>query len=670
MADAAPCKVFLARYTGVEQALMCGIAGLWNLERKPERETLEAMIATLHHRGPDGVGYHLDGPVGLAHSRLAIIDLDGGAQPLCNEDGTVWVSFNGEIFNYPELRARLMQQGHRFSSRSDTEVLVHLYEEHGKAFLQELNGQFAIALWDSRAGQLLLARDTVGIRPLYYARQGRQLAFASEVKALFAVPGQMRDWDIDGLASTFSWWAALPPHTVFRGVENLPPGHLMIVDAEGDRIERWWEWPGPDSECDFSDFDSVDEDQLADELHALIIDAVRLQTRADVPVAAYLSGGLDSAIISAALMSQSATPLRSFSLTFDDAEFDESEHQNTLVSHLGTRHSSVSCSRADIAGSFARTVWHAETPLVRAAPAPMLHLAGSVRDAGYKVVLTGEGADEVFAGYDIFKEAKIRRFIAAQPDSHSRVRILERLYPYLKASPMATRAMSQRFFTQGADQIDRPWFAHTTRFSTTRRTFGFFSLERQEELRRWEPYTPLSRLLPDNIDTWPALARDQAVEASTLMSGYLLSSQGDRMAMAASIETRYPFLDPRVIAFGARLPVRLKMRGLIEKLMLRKAFARELPATITNRTKQPYRTQDSAAFFDSGKPVDWVAEILDPSSIAQAGLFDATAVSRLVAKCNAGRAIGFGDNMAFMGVLSTMLVHRQFMESGVQAVSE
>ena len=649
---------------------MCGIAGLWNRDGKPAPATLKAMIATLHHRGPDGVGFHLDGPVGLAHSRLSIIDLAGGAQPMSNEDGTVWVSCNGEIFNYPELRAELIHRGHRFSSQSDTEVLVHLYEEYGKKFLEQLNGQFAISLWDARAQQLLLARDPVGIRPLYYAWQGRQLAFASEVKALFAVPGQVRDWNNAGLASTFSWWCALPPDTVFKGVQNLPPGHLMVVGDNGHRVEPWWTWPSPDTDRSWSDANACNEDQLAEELHALIVDAVRLQTRADVPVGTYLSGGLDSAIITAAVRSRSAAPLRSFSLTFDDAEFDESAHQQTLASHLGTSHSSVRCAHADIAGGFERAVWHAETPLVRAAPAPMMHLADSVRNAGFKVVLTGEGADEVFAGYDIFKEAKVRRFIAAQPTSHRRRRILERLYPYLASSPVALRGMSQRFFTQGAEQVDKPWFAHMTRLATTRRALSFFTLDRQQELLSWDPYSSLRESLPDGIDDWPALARDQAVEATTLMSGYLLSSQGDRMAMAASIETRYPFLDPRVIAFGARLPSRLKMRGLIEKLLLKKAFSRELPASITHRTKQPYRTPDSAAFFESGRPLEWVADLLDAPSIAKAGLFDPAAVSRLVAKCGAGRAIGFGDNMAFMGVLSTMLVQQQFIESAPRAKSD
>lgn len=643
---------------------MCGIAGLWNPNAQDVRGTLQAMIAQLHHRGPDGTGFHFEGEIALAHARLAIIDLAGGAQPMCNEDGKVWVTFNGEIFNYLELREDLVKRGHRFTTHSDTEVLVHLYEEHGDDFVRHLNGQFAIGLWDARNRRLVLARDHVGIRPLYYAWQGRQLAFASEVKSLFVVPGQTRRLSPDGLASVFNWWAALPPQSVFEGVEILPPGHLMVVDANGHRVVRWWSWPAPGP-----DDRDIDEDALAEELHALVVDAVRLQLRADVPVGAYLSGGLDSSIITTVIRRHTDTPLRSFSLTFDDAEFDESVYQRELVAHLGTEHSSIGCSRADIAASFARTVWHSETPLVRAAPAPMMRLASSVRAAGYKVVLTGEGADEVFAGYDLFKEAKIRRFIAAQPGSPRRSRILERLYPYLATSPVAARALSQRFFAEGLDQIDKPWFAHMTRQVTTRRTLAFFRPEWQQKLNAWDPYAALVANLPAGVDAWPPLARDQAVEATSLMSNYLLSSQGDRMAMAASIEARFPFLDPRVVEFGARLPPRLKIRGLIEKLLLKKAFAKELPPTITHRPKQPYRVPDSASFFEDGKPLPWVAELLEASSIDAAGLLDATAVGKLSAKCAAGRAIGFGDNMAFIGVLSTMLLHRQFIQPATGPVA-
>lgn len=636
---------------------MCGIAGLFSPSQPPRREELLAMIGTLGHRGPDGHGTWHDGPVGLAHARLAIIDPEGGAQPMATPDGAVQLVFNGEIFNYIELRAELQRAGHRFLTESDTEVLLHAYLAWGDDFLPRLNGQFALGLWDGRRQRLLLARDGVGIRPLFWTRVGQRLAFASEAKALFALPEVPRRLDPAGLAATFGWWAPLAPGSAFEGIQCLPPGHRLVVDAQGQQLQRWWDWDFPVTDP----FAPVDEDALADELHALLVDAVRLQLRADVPVGAYLSGGLDSSIITTIIRRHTQTPLRSFSLTFDDAEFDESEHQQTMVRHLDTQHSAIGCGRPHIAADFARTVWHSETPLVRTAPTPMLRLADSVRAAGYKVVLTGEGADEVFGGYDLFKEARIRRFVAQVPGSARRSRIVERLYPYLARSPGGSNALAQRFFTGGPLDAADPTFAHQTRLATTRRAWAFFTPDLQQALARHDPAAQLQAGLPSAFGGWLPMARDQYVEAHTLMSGYLLAAQGDRMAMAASIEGRYPFLDPRVIAFAGALPPRLKMRGLHEKLLLRQAFARELPPQIGQRTKQPYRSPDSASFFEHGAPLPWVAELLSPACLQDAGLFDAPAVSRLMAKCAAGRASGFADNMAFVGVLSTMLLHQQFV---------
>lgn len=637
---------------------MCGISGLFSFgsARQPGKAELDRMISALHHRGPDGSSTFVDGPVGLAHARLSIIDLAGGWQPIANEDETVWVVFNGEIFNYVELRQRLEREGHRFRTQSDTEVIVHLYEELGDDFVDELNGQFAIALWDKRRQRLVLARDRAGIRPLFYTQAGGRLAFASEVKSLFTLPEVARRLDLEGLASTFTYWSVLPPKTVFEGVYSVPPGHRMTVDAAGVRLTRYWDWEFPEVIPS-----ARREEDCADELRALLIDAVRLQLRADVPVGAYLSGGLDSSIITAIIKNHTETPLRSFSLAFEDAEFDESGYQNELARFLGTAHSSRLCRRADIGQAFPRAVWHAEAPIVRTALTPMMLLAGSVRNAGYKVVLTGEGADEVFGGYDLFKEAKVRRFMARAPQSKWRGRILERLYPYLQNSPAAGRAFTQRFFSEGLDDAGQPWFAHGPRMNTTRRTLQFFRPELQEAVHGWDAKAALRSILPDGIDRWLPQGRDQYVEAQTLMSGYLLSSQGDRMAMAASIEARFPFLDHRVIEFANRLPPQYKLRGLTEKYILKKAMQRELPASISQRTKQPYRSPDSSSFFRDGRPLDYVAELLAPERIEAAGVFDAAAVGKLFAKCRLGRALGFGDNMAFVGVLSTMLVHEQFI---------
>ena len=591
--------------------------------------------------------------------RLSIIDVHAGKQPIHNEDRTVWVVFNGEIFNYLELRQVLEGQGHRFYTHSDTEVIVHLYEEHGEGFVEHLNGQFAIALWDTRRQCMVLARDRTGIRPLFYTEVAGRLVFASEVKALFALPDVRRGIDFQALAEICTFWSPLAPRTSFEGVSSLPPGHLMVVADGARRLHCYWDWAFPES--GFARRQPRAEADYAEELRSLLIDAVRLQLRADVPVGAYLSGGLDSSIVTSIIRNFTDTPLRTFSLTFEDAEFDESAFQKEMVDFLGTSHTSLRCTRADIAAAFPRTIFHTETPIVRTAPAPLMLLAGHVRSSGYKVVLTGEGADEVFGGYDIFKEAKIRRFWARSPSSTMRPRILERLYPYLKHSPASGRAFSQAFFKEGMEHVDQPYFAHLTRWRTTRRIGQFFSPQLRESIREWDPHAAILRTLPPGIDRWIPMGRDQYVEAHTLMTGYLLSSQGDRVAMANSIEGRFPFLDHRLIEYANRLPPQLKLRGLTEKYLLKKSMTGLLPESVRTRPKQPYRAPDSQSFFDAGQPVDYVAELFNAPAIAAAGFFDPDPVGKLYEKCRAGRAIGFADNMAFVTILSTMLLHEQFV---------
>jgi asparagine synthase (glutamine-hydrolysing) len=649
---------------------MCGIAGIFSLDPRqaPRADELVAMRSRLHHRGPDGVGLHVDGPVGLAHTRLAIIDVEGGAQPLANEDATVWVCFNGEIFNHVELRAELVARGHRFATRSDTEVLVHLYEDLGERFVERLNGQFAIALWDSKQQRLVLARDRLGIRPLFYAHDHRhsdaqpRIAFASEVKALFALPGVPRRLDPRGLASIFTYWSTIGDATVFEGVHAVPPGHVLTLDAQGSTCKPYWTWPFDDT----ADDRPLDEARAVDELRALMADAVRLQLRADVPVGAYLSGGLDSSIVTTLVAQQGDTRLRSFSLAFDDAAFDESEHQRTLAKHLRADHDTVRVGAGDIAASFERLVWHAESPMVRTAAVPMMLLADRVRASGFKVVLTGEGADEAFAGYDLFKEARVRRRALRSPGTRA---VLARLYPYLPHAPGALGALAAGFFDPALGAPNDPWFAHATRMSTSRRALQWLTPAWREAADAWDAKSALRAALPPDFAQRSDLARDQCVEAQTLLPGYLLSTQGDRAAMAASVEARFPFLDHRIVELAARLPTRMKLRGLHEKRVLKLAWRNELPPSIVARTKQPYRAPDSACFFDAGKPLEWVDELLSASSLKDAGIFESNAVGKLVAKCAAGKAIGFGDNIAFVGIVSTMLVHRRFVRGDGSKVS-
>lgn len=638
---------------------MCGIAGIFNLtaDRPPSEAELGSMIGQLQHRGPDGYGFFSDTQVGLAHARLSIIDLAGGKQPIHNEDRTVWVSFNGEIFNYIELRATLEQQGHRFYTHSDTEVIVHLYEQHGEDFVQHLNGQFAIALWDQPRRRLVLARDRAGIRPLFYAQMRNRLLFASEAKALFVHAELPRRLNLNALAQVFTYWSPLAPATVFEGVSSLPPGHVLVAENGRLRTRCYWDWSFPEPPLP----PERPAAEYAEELRALLIDAVRLQLRSDVPVGAYLSGGLDSSIITSLIKNFTDVPLRTFSVTFEDAEFDESAFQQELVNYLGTLHTALRCTTADIADAFPKVIWHTETPIVRTAPTPLMLLSAKVRAEGYKVVLTGEGADEVFGGYDLFKEAKIRRFWARQPHSKMRPRILERLYPYLKHSPASGRAFTENFFKQGMEHKDRAFFAHIPRWATTQRISQFFSPEMKHAVSGRDPYAEIMQTLPADIERWIPLGRDQYVEAHTLMAGYLLCSQGDRVAMTNSIEGRFPFLDHRVIEFGNRLPARYKLMGLTEKYILKKAMTGLLPESVRTRTKQPYRAPDSQSFFRNGVAADYVAELFSEQRLREAGYFDPRAVAKLYEKCRAGRAIGFADNMAFVGILSTMLVDEQFI---------
>ena len=634
---------------------MCGIAGALLVQGGGELPDPARMIATLRHRGPDGTGYFRSPACVLANARLSIIDLETGDQPVANEDESVWTVLNGEIFNFIELRAELEGLGHRFRTRSDTEVIVHAYEQYGDRFVEHLSGQFALALWDVRRQRLLLARDRVGIRPLFYARLGGRLMFGSEVKAILAVAPEAAALDEQGLAQVFTFWGTVGERTVFKGVRSLPAGHVLIVENGAERLERYWDWRFPEG----PGRSDLTLDEAGERLHGLLADVVREQLRSDVPVGAYLSGGLDSAGI-AALVRQRVGTLQTFSITFEDPEFDESGYQRQMAEFLGVRHSAFSCAARDIGEVFPQLIWHTETPVLRTAPAPLMLLSRHVHGQGFKVVMTGEGADEVFAGYDLFKEGKVRRFWARQPQSVWRPQLFSRLYPYLAHSPVANRHFARLFFGQGLTGLDSPFYAHLTRWSTTRGMFKLLSPELLASLSNAKPEEALAQELPEGFMTWSDLARGQYIEVKTLLEGYLLSSQGDRVSLAHSVEGRVPYLDHRVIEFANSLSPRYKLRGLNEKVLLRRALGGKLPQAIVNRVKQPYRAPDSRCFFEGGRPLPYVQELMSPESVRRSGYFRPEALERLLEKCRAGRALGAGDNMAFVGVLSTLLLHEQF----------
>ena len=454
---------------------MCGITGVFNLDKAAsiEETDLRQMLALIRHRGPDGYGIYLDDRVGMGSARLSIIDLSGGNQPIGNEDGSLWIVFNGEIFNYIELRPMLEARGHHFSTQSDTEVILHLYEDYGPACLQHLNGQFALAIWDIKEQTLFLGRDRIGIRPLFYTINDGQLIFGSEIKTILAYPGVTAQIDPVALDQIFTFWSTLPSRSIFEGIHEIPPGHYLLAKDGNIKLQEYWS-------LDFSEPAETShslQDYL-DEFESLLVDAACIRLRADVPVGAYLSGGVDSSTIAAIIRNYTNNRLDTFSISFSDPEFDESSFQRQMANFLGTNHQVVFTNHSDIGAIFPEVIWHTETPILRTAPAPMFLLSKLVRDNHYKVVLTGEGADEFLAGYDIFKEAMIRRFWAKQPDSEIRPLLLQRLYPDISAMPNSTAYLAS-FFGEGLMDTDAPDYSHSIRWRNTSRSKRFFS----EDLR-------------------------------------------------------------------------------------------------------------------------------------------------------------------------------------------
>lgn len=622
-----------------------------------DRNLLLQMAGELRHRGPDGVGLLLDGDFGMVNTRLAVIDLAGGDQPIANESGRYHVVQNGEIYNYLELRAELQGLGHAFRTDSDTEVLVHAFEEWGTGFLSRLNGEFAVAIWDAYERELLLARDRFGIRPLYLTHGPDGLAFASEVRALMRQPGVGRELSLDAVTQTFQMWSTLPGTSAFQDITELPAAHFVSW-RPGNQLsmQRWWQ-------LDFSETtEQASTADLAAELRELLSDAVSLRTRADVPVGVYVSGGLDSSAITALLKESGGRDIQGFAIGFSDERFDETVYQNQVASALEIRLNRVSTGDSDIAELFPRVIELSERPMLRTAPAPLLRLSKLARESGYRVVLTGEGADEMFAGYSIFKEAMLRRFWARDPESKIRPLLFQRLHPYLATDLSRGGGLLGSYFGSGLTDTDNPLYSHHNRFRNGARNLRFLTSAAREAAT--DPAAALLNMLPENFADYDRLGQAQYLEVRTFMEGYLLHSQGDRMLMASGVEGRFPFLDYRVAEFAMRLPARLRLNGLEEKYLLRRAVRDLLPASIAKRTKRPYRAPLLAPFLGDSAP-DWVGEILDPANVAASGMFDSTLVGKLVAKSrrNLHSFTSEMDEMALMGIMSTLLLKNSMVDS-------
>ncbi len=643
---------------------MCGIAGIVNSSNPKNRKGIvENMLARIYYRGPDESGIYHSKIATLGNVRLSIIDLSGGQQPISDSSGRFWIVFNGEIYNYIELRKEIEKKGYYFNTTSDTEVLVQLYAIYGSECLGMLNGQFAFAIWDNKNEELFMARDRVGIRPLFYHYEGNILTFSSEIKSIFENPSIERQFSRESLLQVYTYWTTITPETVFKGIKEVPPGHSLKWSQEGLEIENYWElsFSSKSSSLNYNDY--------LEEFDSLLTNSIRIRLRADVEVAAYLSGGIDSSATVSYIKSIEPDVLNTFSIGFSEKDFDETGYQQEAVEYFETNHKFISCSATDIADNFPKVVWHSEIPMIRTAPAPMMMLSGLVRKNGIKVVITGEGADEMLAGYNIFKESEVRRFWARYPDSSFRPLLLTKLYPYLPQMKNANPRVLKMFFGYKLEDTENQLYSHLLRWNNAGHITKFLNKVPDNHLNGYDPLQEINRILPEDFSQWDSLEKAQWIESNVFMSGYLLSTQGDRMGMANSVEGRYPFLDHRLIEFLSTVPSSLKLKGLREKYLLKKLVNDKIPSSILNRSKQAYRAPISSVFFAESMP-EYLKYMLSDEYLGRTGIFNTNMVQSLMRKVRQSNRASETENMAITAIISTQILYYQFIDRMNEGLSE
>jgi asparagine synthase (glutamine-hydrolysing) len=638
---------------------MCGIAGMFDLHgrRHVPSAALRAMARGLVHRGPDQDGFLERPGLGLASRRLAIVGLDDGRQPLGNEDGSIQVVFNGELFDYPEVRADLVQRGHNFAGTCDTELLPHLWEDQGEGMFAKLRGQFAVALWDERQRTLILARDRFGICPLFFAEHDGWLVFASEIKAILASGLIAARPDVRGIDQLFCFMSVPGPATCFQNVRTLLPGHLLRVRADSPRVEEraYWEADFPDQGHEGRGLDPA---RMVDNLEALLLQAVRRRLRADVPVSLMFSGGIDSALIAAMIAKVTGKPAAAFSLQMTGQSANESTADTLAARELHLSPETLRCDRQALLAAYPDTIRAAETPVIDTTCAAIFSLSQRIHERGFKVALTGQGADECLAGYFWFKLERLMRRLDVVP----KLQLSDwarRLFLRVTAPPFPWSVVRE------ATEIAGGWNAFLDLYSPTFVSrYLFFSRATHEALGGHLQSHDFG--LSARRTAWHPLNRGLHYGARTLLSGMLLSAKGDMASMASSVELRHPFLDEDVYDFCAQLPIDAKLHRMTEKYILRQVAARWLPKKLAWRPKTMLFAP-SGVLVDPGRPA-WVDQLLSPESLRRTGYFDPHAVQSGLAQYLRARRHSYRRIwlvLGLTGVVSTQLWHHIFMGGGL-----
>ncbi|MBF0398131.1 MAG: asparagine synthase (glutamine-hydrolyzing) [Desulfobacterales bacterium] len=646
---------------------MCGIVGIYNPYGLPydfkDKKLLKNMTLSLHNRGPDEKGVLYSETAYLGHSRLSIVDIETGQQPMYSKEYQIAVTFNGEIFNYIELREELKKKNYKFHTTCDTETLIYLYHEHGHDMLHKLNGQFAFAIVDFNKNRIFLARDRMGIRPLFYTFIKDTLLFSSCIKTILLHPLVAAVFNYKAYHQLINIWTTYGDVTFFKDIYSLTPGEYLEYSKNEMTKKIYWD-------LSFNEPENLSLDEWKEKIKNALSDATSLRLRADVPVNAYLSGGLDSSITLKLIQNMHKGNLESFSVGFKDQAYDETSYQQLMSDYTKIKNNSIMITSESIGDIFEDIVYHAEQPVYRTAPAPLYYLAKMVNDKGYKVVITGEGADEVAWGYDIFKETYIRYNMAKNPDNPKLLSEMSSLYPYLKQFDKKYRDMLTGFYKRSVIGIDPDslLFSHTVRMSNGKNVLNFVSPDIKNELSGYNIEDDVIPSLPKDFSRWTILQKTQYLEMKTLLSGYLLSTQGDRMSMAHGVEGRYPFLDYNVVEMFAHVPDNFKLNYMNEKYILKEAFKDILPEAIISRNKYPYRAPEAVSLMT--KKV--LNQYLNEEVINRQNFFCWKYVSRLIDKLqkniNQNVEISFNDNFTYVNIVGTTMF-LSFMDNKYQTFS-
>jgi asparagine synthase (glutamine-hydrolysing) len=608
---------------------MCGICGIAipdKLERDVDSTLLIRMRDSLTHRGPDDAGVFMDTSVGLGHRRLSIVDVAGGHQPMSNEDGRVWLVYNGEVYNHRDLRPDLEARGHRYQTASDTETIIHLYEEHGPRAVEQLRGMFAFAIWDGPRRRLVLARDRLGIKPLYYTLSADGvICFASEIKALLEARQVGAELNYDALADYAANRYTSGEETLFRGVKRLLPGHTLVWTNGRVEIERYWDVSFEKPQAQLS------EKQYIDEFAELFQESVRLRLMSDVPLGMFLSGGIDSSAIVSAMSGMVSDPIKTFSVAFDEREANELEYARMVSRAFGTDHHEIVVSPEQFFDVLPAMVYQEDEPIAHPSSIP-LYFVSKLASEHVKVVLTGEGSDELLAGYDKYRKtvynlALGRAYHNTMPASVRRA--IERAILKLNGASRVRQKLSRTFLCL-EPRIEDIYFDNFSVFSRSMQR-RLFTRDTREQMLETDPYAAPLALLA-GADSSSLLDQLLAADLKTYLHELLMKQ--DQMSMAASIESRVPFLDHKLVEFAAALPEKMKLRGLRTKYILRKAMEHRLPKEILTRRKMGFPVPIGSWLRNKFSHV--VDEyVLSPRALER-GIFEPGFVRELVTRHNAG----------------------------------